>query len=90
MIMKDKTIAIVFLLAATLVLVGQISITIAQHQAEAFSPTLLPSIAQKIVRDISKPPSSGSGCVSGGSSLSCNSLSLQNQENSGNNAAAHQ
>ena len=73
LMMKDKTITIVFLLAAALTLVGQISVNIAQHQAEAFSLTSLPLGAYTV-----KPPSSSSG--------GSNNLSVQNQVNTGNNA----
>ncbi|MDQ3837067.1 MAG: hypothetical protein M3270_09055 [Thermoproteota archaeon] len=87
MMMRDKTIVVIaLLLAATLALVGEISVSITQHQAEAFGIASLPLGA------FTSLPSSGGGsssgqCVSGGStSTSCNNVSVQTSSNTGNNA----
>ena len=88
MMMMDKTIVVIaLLLAATLAFVGQIGISITQHQAEAFGIASLPLGA------FTSLPSSGGGsssghCVSGGdTSNSCNNGNVQTQSNTGDNAA---
>jgi len=66
--MINKMISLFLLLAGTLILVGQISINLEQHQVEAVNPTSLPVIAYTI----KLPTSNGGGGTCGGGSCHSN------------------